>query len=69
MSSRRIGLVGMWGLVAFDEVAGISFKDKEGVQTMKDYMVSGSLPLGANRRKPLLRWCLSATSSKASSRW
>ncbi|MDC5273125.1 protease Lon-related BREX system protein BrxL [Acinetobacter baumannii] len=42
MSSRRIGLVGLWDVVAFDEVAGISFKDKDGVQIMKDYMASGS---------------------------
>ena len=46
MSSRRIGLVGMWDLVAFDEVAGISFKDKDGVQIMKDYMAPGSFARG-----------------------
>jgi len=46
MSSRRIGLVGMWDLVAFDEVAGISFKDKDGVQIMKDFMASGSFARG-----------------------
>ena len=46
MSTRRVGLVGMWDLVAFDEVAGISFKDKDGVQIMKDYMASGSFARG-----------------------
>ncbi|MEH6387437.1 MAG: protease Lon-related BREX system protein BrxL [Pseudomonas profundi] len=46
MSSRRIGLVGLWDLVAFDEVAGIHFKDKDGVQIMKDYMASGSFARG-----------------------
>lgn len=46
MSTRRIGLVGIWDLVAFDEVAGISFKDKDGVQIMKDYMASGSFARG-----------------------
>ena len=46
MSSRRIGLVGLWDVVAFDEVAGISFKDKDGVQIMKDYMASGSFARG-----------------------
>jgi len=46
MSSRRIGLVGLWDLVAFDKVAGISFKDKDGVQIMKDYMASGSFARG-----------------------
>ncbi|HCQ9570456.1 protease Lon-related BREX system protein BrxL [Acinetobacter baumannii] len=46
MSSRRIGLVGLWDVVAFDEVAGISFKDKDGVQIMKDFMASGSFARG-----------------------
>ena len=46
MSRRQVGLVGMWDLVAFDEVAGISFKDKDGVQIMKDYMASGSFARG-----------------------
>lgn len=39
-------LVGMWDVVAFDEVAGITFKDKDGVQIMKDYMASGSFSRG-----------------------
>lgn len=46
MNTRQIGLVGMWDLVAFDEVAGINFKDKDGVQIMKDYMASGSFARG-----------------------
>ena len=46
MSTRRIGLVGLWDLVAFDEVAGMSFKDKDGVQVMKDFMASGSFARG-----------------------
>src|SRR5271156_1223230 len=46
MSSRRVGLVGLWDVVAFDEVAGISFKDKDGVQIMKDCMASGSFARG-----------------------
>lgn len=46
MASRQIGLVGMWDVVAFDEVAGITFKDKDGVQIMKDYMASGSFSRG-----------------------
>ncbi|POO88643.1 BREX system Lon protease-like protein BrxL, partial [Clostridium sp. 2-1] len=36
MSSKTVGLVGMWDCVAFDEVAGIKFKDQDGVQIMKD---------------------------------
>ncbi|MCB5160342.1 protease Lon-related BREX system protein BrxL [Marinomonas algarum] len=46
MSSRQVGLVGMWDVVAFDEVAGINFKDRDGVQIMKDYMASGSFARG-----------------------
>ena len=46
MSRRQVGLVGMWDVVAFDEVAGISFKDKDGIQIMKDYMASGSFARG-----------------------
>jgi ATP-dependent Lon protease len=46
MSSRQIGLVGMWDVVAFDEVAGIRFKDKDGIQIMKDFMASGSFSRG-----------------------
>jgi len=43
---RVVGLVGLWDVVAFDEVAGITFKDKDGIQIMKDYMASGSFARG-----------------------
>lgn len=46
MARQQVGLVGLWDVVAFDEVAGISFKDKDGVQIMKDYMASGSFARG-----------------------
>ena len=46
LARRTPGLVSMWDTVAFDEVAGISFKDKDGVQIMKDYMASGSFARG-----------------------
>ena len=46
MGRRQVGLVGYWDIVAFDEVAGISFKDKDGIQIMKDYMASGSFSRG-----------------------
>ena len=46
MSRRQIGLVGVWDVVAFDEVAGIRFKDHDGVQIMKDFMASGSFVRG-----------------------
>jgi ATP-dependent Lon protease len=50
MASRTIGLVGMWDCVAFDEVAGITFKDKDGVQIMKDFMASGSFARGKEEK-------------------
>lgn len=50
MSTRKIGLVGMWDVVAFDEVAGIRFKDKDGIQIMKDYMASGSFARGKEEK-------------------
>ena len=46
MNTRLAGLVGAWDVVAFDEVAGIRFKDKDGVQIMKDFMASGSFSRG-----------------------
>ena len=46
ISTRQVGLVGLWDVVAFDEVAGITFKDKDGVQIMKDFMASGSFARG-----------------------
>ena len=50
MSQKKIGLVGMWDCVAFDEVAGIHFKDKDGIQIMKDYMASGSFSRGKEEK-------------------
>lgn len=46
MSTRKVGLVGMWDVVAFDEVAGIKFSDKTAIQILKDYMESGSFSRG-----------------------
>jgi len=51
MSSKTIGLVGLWDCVAFDEVAGIGFKDKDGIQIMKDYMNSGSFARGKDEKR------------------
>lgn len=49
LARRTVGLVGLWDVVAFDEVAGINFKDKDGVQIMKDYMASGSFARGRDQ--------------------
>ena len=50
MGRKAVGLVGLWDCVAFDEVAGIRFKDKDGVQIMKDYMASGSFARGKEEK-------------------
>lgn len=50
LSKKQIGLVGLWDCVAFDEVAGIKFKDKDGIQIMKDYMASGSFARGREEK-------------------
>ena len=50
MNTRQIGLVGMWDCVAFDEVAGIKFKDQDGIAIMKDFMASGSFSRGKEEK-------------------
>ena len=50
MGRKKVGLVGLWDCVAFDEVAGINFKDKDGIQIMKDYMASGSFARGKEEK-------------------
>ena len=42
IATRKVGLVGEWDLIAFDEVAGIQFKDKQALQMLKDFMEAGS---------------------------
>lgn len=46
LSRRQVGLVGLWDVVAFDEVAGINFKELDGVQIMKGYMANGTFARG-----------------------
>ena len=46
MGKHQVGLVGTWDVVAFDEVAGINMKDKDGIQIMKGYMANGSFSRG-----------------------
>ena len=50
MGRKTVGLVGLWDCVAFDEVAGIRFKDKDGIQIMKDYMASGAFARGKEEK-------------------
>ena len=46
LNTGRIGLVGRWDIVAFDEVGGLRFSDSQAVQMLKDYMESGSFSRG-----------------------
>ena len=48
MSARRVGLVGHWDCIAFDEVAGMNFKDMDAIQILKNYMANGSFARGQN---------------------
>lgn len=50
MGRKTVGLVGLWDCIAFDEVAGIKFKNKDGIQIMKDYMASGSFARGKEEK-------------------
>ena len=43
---RRLGLVGFWDTIAFDEVAGITIKDPDAIQIMKDFMANGRFSRG-----------------------
>lgn len=66
MGRKTVGLVGLWDCVAFDEVAGINFKDKDGIQIMKDYMASGSFARGGKKKRLHLHpWYLLETSIRA----
>ena len=49
MSTRKVGLVGLWDVVAFDEVGGINLDDNYVVDIMKDYLESGSFSRGRKR--------------------
>lgn len=46
LSSGRVGLLGMWDVVAFDEVAGLEMSDSTVINMLKDYMESGSFARG-----------------------
>lgn len=43
---KKIGLVGFWDTVAFDEVGGIKVKDPDTIQIMKDFMANGRFSRG-----------------------
>lgn len=45
-SLERTGLVGNWDVVAFDEVAGMHFKDMNAIQILKGYMAGGTYARG-----------------------
>lgn len=47
VNRRKVGLVGFWDTVAFDEVGGIKVKDPDTIQIMKDFMANGRFSRGA----------------------
>lgn len=48
MASHRVGLVGNWDCIAFDEVAGITQASGDMVQILKNYMANGSFARGTD---------------------
>lgn len=48
MSSHKIGLVGNWDCIAFDEVSGITQSSADMIQIMKNYMANGSFARGTD---------------------
>ena len=44
---RKVGLVGYWDTVAFDEIGGIKVRDSDTIQIMKDFMANGRFSRGA----------------------
>ncbi|OBI43924.1 TIGR02688 family protein [Mycobacterium kyorinense] len=46
MSTGRRGLVAQYDVICFDEVSGVSFDQKEGVNILKGYMESGEFSRG-----------------------
>jgi ATP-dependent Lon protease len=46
---RKVGLVGHWDVVAFDEVAGMKITDPDTIQIMKDYMANGRFSRGVTQ--------------------
>src|SRR5438093_5477325 len=46
---RKVGLVGHWDVVAFDEVGGMKVNDSDTIQIMKDYMANGRFSRGVTQ--------------------
>src|SRR5680860_1374701 len=46
MSTGRVGLLGTWDVVTFDEVAGLQMSESAVINMLKDYMESGSFARG-----------------------
>ncbi len=68
MATGQRGLVCQYDVVCFDEVAGVSFDSKDGVNIMKGYMASGEFSRGRIRSAPKAAWYSLATSTSTWSR-
>ena len=65
LGTGRVGLVGTWDVVAFDEVAALELSDTTVVQILKDYMESGSFARGGRRFLPKRRVFIGNTTKPA----
>lgn len=46
LARRKVGLVGFWDTVAFDEVGRVKLKDRDTIEVMKNYMANGRFSRG-----------------------
>ena len=62
MANGQRGLVCQYDVVCFDEVSGVSFDQKDGVNIMKGYMESGEFSRAGRASAPKAALCCSAIS-------
>jgi len=43
---RRVGLIGFWDMISFDEVGSVKIKDANTIEILKDYMANGRFSRG-----------------------
>lgn len=48
-ATKKVGLVGFWDVVAFDEVGGMKVTDPDTIQIMKDFMANGRFSRGVTQ--------------------
>lgn len=43
---KRVGLIGFWDMISFDEVGGVKIRDSNTMEILKDYMANGRFSRG-----------------------